>query len=91
MSVLIAKEVKVSELEKRVVKVMIAPKGEHLYSELVTFVEIVDESAGEFVKVSQPITYKSAEFAIFINKDEWPSIRDAIDNMIKECRQERED
>jgi len=45
-----------------------------------------DESAGEFVKVSQPLTYKSAEFAIFINKDEWPSIRDAIDNMIKECR-----
>lgn len=80
-----------TELENRVVKVMIAPKGEHLYGELVTFVEIVEESAGEFVKVSQPITHKSAEFAIFINKDEWPSIRDAIDNMIKECREECED
>jgi hypothetical protein len=81
----------VTKLENRVVKVMVAPKGEHLYSELVTFVEIADESAGEFVKVSQPITNKSAEFAIFINKDEWPSIRDAIDNMIKECREECED
>ena len=75
-----------TEIETRVVKVMIAPKGERIFSEMATFVEIEDESAGEFVKVSQPITDRSAEFAVFINKDEWPHIRDAIDNMIKECR-----
>jgi len=76
----------VTELETRVVKVMIAPKGDRIFSEQTTLVEIDDEAAGEFVKVSQPLTYKSAEFAIFITKEEWPSIRDAIDNMIKECR-----
>ena len=75
-----------TQTETRVVKVMIAPKGERIFSEQTTLVEIEDEAAGEFVKVSQPLTYKSAEFAIFITKDEWPHIREAIDNMIKECR-----
>ena len=75
-----------TEIETRVVKVMIAPKSERIFSEMATFVEIDDEAAGEFVKVSQPITDRSAEFAVFINKDEWPHIRDAIDKMIKECR-----
>lgn len=75
-----------TELETRVVKVMIAPKGERIFSELVTIVEIDDEAAGEFVKVSQPLTYKSSEFAVFITKEEWPHIRDAIDDMIRECR-----
>lgn len=75
-----------SEIETRVVKVMIAQKGERIFSELSTFVEIDDEAAGEFVKVSQPLTHKSAEFAVFIAKEEWPHIRDAIENMINQCR-----
>jgi hypothetical protein len=75
-----------TEIETRVVKVMIAPKSERIFGEQATFVEICDEAAGEFVKVSQPITDRSAEFAVFINKEEWPHIRDAIESMIKECR-----
>ena len=75
-----------TEIETRVVKVMIAPKGERIFSELVTIVEIDDEAAGEFVKISQPLTHSSTAFEVCITKQEWPHIRDAIDNMIKECR-----
>lgn len=75
-----------NDIETRVVKVMIAPKDERIFSEMATFVEIDDEAAGEFVKVSQPLTHKSAEFAVFITKDAWPYIRDVIENMIDQCR-----
>lgn len=75
-----------TDIETRVVKVMIAPKDERIFSEMATFVEIDDEAAGEFVKVSQPLTHTASEFAIFIEKETWPHIRDAIDKMIAKCR-----
>lgn len=70
--------------ETRTVKVSIVPKGEPIFHNGVTSIEIVDEAAGEFLEVSQ--CNDSNEGKISIEKSEWPTLRAAIDKMIKECR-----
>ena len=73
-------------MEERVTQVVVAPKGEPIYSELVTTVAIEDEVAGEFVAVSQEHAEGNAR--VLINPDEWPSLRSAINKMIRRCRDE---
>jgi hypothetical protein len=70
--------------ETRTVKVSIAPKGEPLFHNGVTNIEIVDEAAGEFLEVTQ--CNDSNEGKISIEKSEWPTLRAAIDQMIRDCR-----
>ncbi len=45
-----------------------------------------DGDAGEFVIVSQHDHSKVVENKIKIDPSEWPMLRKAIDQMIKECR-----
>ena len=47
-------------------------------------VAIDDEDAGEFVTVKQD--NGAAAGKISINHEDWPQLREAIDQMIKECR-----
>jgi hypothetical protein len=70
--------------ETRTVRVSVAPKGEPLFHNGVTNIEIVDEAAGEFLEVTQ--CNDSNEGKISIEKSEWPTLRAAIDQMIRECR-----
>ena len=70
--------------ERRVTAVTVSKKGEPLFSEYVTRVEIVDEAAGEFVEVSQHGREGGGKIAIASN--EWPALRDAIDELIAACR-----
>lgn len=70
--------------ETRTIKLTILPKGEPLYHESATEVEIVDEAAGEFLEVSQNSEPFSSKIKIDIY--EWPALKAAIDKMIKECR-----
>lgn len=72
-----------SEYETRAIKIVVAPKGSPIFSELATTVEICDEAGGEFVEVaqSQPGCGK-----ILIEAAEWPAIRDAIEKMLANCR-----
>lgn len=70
--------------ETRVTRLTVAPRGDQTYSEMATHVEIVDEAAGEFVKVSQSKASGLAE--TFIDPSEWPAIRAAINRMIAQCR-----
>jgi hypothetical protein len=70
--------------ETRTIKVSVAPKGEPIFHNVVTSIEIVDEAAGEFLEVTQ--CNDSNEGKISIEKSEWPTLRAAIDQMIKECR-----
>ena len=69
--------------ETRTIKVSVAPKGEPIFHNGVTSIEIVDEAAGEFLEVTQ--CNDSNEGKISIEKSEWPTLRAAIDQMIKEC------
>ena len=70
--------------ETRTIKVSVAPKGEPIFHNGVTSIEIVDEAAGEFLEVTQ--CNDSNEGKISIEKSQWPTLRAAIDQMIKECR-----
>lgn len=72
------------KIDTRVIGVAVAPVGDSLYSEMVTTVMIVDESAGEFVEVIQSGRRDLGKIAI--NPEEWPALRAAIDTMIAECR-----
>ena len=68
-----------AKYEIRTVKVAVLPKGDNLFSERATYIEIVDESAGEFLEIFQETGSQHAKLRI--DDDEWPIIRDAIDNM----------
>ena len=70
--------------EKRITAVTVCKKGEPIFSDYATRVEIVDEAAGEFVEVSQAGREGGGKIAIA--SDEWPALRDAIDELIAACR-----
>lgn len=59
--------------------IIVKPTDEPIFSENATVVEIDDQAAGPFVKVSQP----GAEHeGITIEGPEWPLIRDAIQDIL---------
>ena len=70
--------------ETRTVKIAVVSKGEPLFHESATEIEIVDEAAGEYLEVKQ--CTEDYEGKIRIDPHEWPTLKAAIDKMIKECR-----
>ena len=72
--------------ETRVTALVVLPVGQPTFSEMATTVEIADEAAGEFVEVKQRGRVDIGK--IQINPEEWPSLREAIDRLIAECRDE---
>ena len=70
--------------ETRTLKVGVCRKGEPIFHQSMTEIEIMDEAAGEFIKVSQ--CDDDNEGSIQIDKTEWPTIKAAIDKMFNECR-----
>ena len=71
--------------ETRTLKIVVLPKGDPIFANAATEIEIVDEAAGEFIKVSQHGDENTGE--IQIEPLEWPYLREAINRMIKECRE----
>ena len=67
----------------RVTKLTITPDGEPLFSNQATDVLIDDEAAGEFVVVEQRADGMGK---IAIDPDEWPTLRAAINRMVKGCQ-----
>lgn len=74
--------------EIRTTAMTVAPVGDSTYSEMATTIAIADEAAGEFVEVKQRGRVDIGK--IQINPEEWPSLREAIDRMIKACRKDDE-
>ena len=71
--------------ETRTLKIAVCIKGEAIFHEGTTEIEIVDEAAGEFLKVTQ--SPDDAEPGVIkIDPHEWPMLKAAIDRMMKECR-----
>lgn len=73
-----------TEYENRVTRTTLAPKDDPIFSEMATTIEIEDDASGELVSVSQhggPGLGK-----IIISRDEWPALRDAIEEMLERCR-----
>ena len=74
------------DYEIRTTKMVVAPRGDQVYSEMATWVEVKDEARGEFVMLTQSGRTDTGQIAI--SPDEWPSIRVAIDRMIAQCRRQ---
>jgi hypothetical protein len=75
-----------NKYETRIIKVVVAPKGEPIFSELATTIEIGDDAGGEFVKVTQEGGHTATSKSVCFDPDEWVTIRGAIDDMISKCR-----
>jgi hypothetical protein len=69
------------KFEKRVTKVVVMPEGAPIFDEQATSIEIDDDAAGEFIAVSQ-----TSGNVIKIDKDEWPFLREAINEMMEQVR-----
>jgi hypothetical protein len=74
------------DYEIRTTKLVVAPRGDQVYSEMATWVEVKDEAGGEFVMLTQSGRTDTGQIAIDV--DEWPALRDAIDRMIAQCRRQ---
>jgi hypothetical protein len=59
---------------------IVGVKGEQIFDDSVTEIEIVDEAAGEFLEISQD------DQRLRFDAEEWPHVRDAIEKMFKLCR-----
>ena len=63
----------------RVTRLTISPPGEPIFSDQTIDVEIEDDAAGEYIKISNP-----SGQSICINPDEWPFVKDAVENLLHE-------
>ena len=66
--------------ETRTTKMIIGVKGQQIFDDSVTEIEIVDEAAGEFLEISQE------GGKLRFDPEEWPHVRDAVEKMFKLCR-----
>lgn len=73
-----------TDYETRTTCLVVAPKGEPIFSECATHVRIIDEAAGEFIEIDQSASNSLGK--IQITPSEWPVLRGAIDKMIQDCR-----
>ena len=73
------------QYEIRITGLTVAPKGKPIFDESATEIRIMDESGGEFVEVRQ---FRGGAGELRIDPEEWPTLREAIDRMIGECRSE---
>jgi hypothetical protein len=74
------------EYETRITRLTVLPKGEPIFSEMATTIEIADEAAGEFVKVTSQTDNVDHHESVLISPEEWPLVKDAIDKLIADCR-----
>lgn len=67
----------------RVTKLTVVPDDKAVYSDAATDVELTDEGGGEFLIIRQ---VGSGDGQIRLDPSEWPTMREAIDRMIKEVQ-----
>lgn len=71
-------------MEIRPVKWIVVNKDAPIFDESAFEVEIIDEDAGEFITVTQD------DNEIRIDDTDWPMLKLAIDQAIKQCREEKQ-
>ena len=69
-------------METRITQLTVVPDGQPIYSEEATEITLTDEAGGEFVCVRQTGP-RGESVEVRINPDEWPYIRDAIDQLTR--------
>lgn len=85
-------EAKTKPFEIRITRLSVLPPGEPIFSERCTNISIVDEAAGEYLEIEQQLDCPEVKpQTIFVNPDEWPVLREAIEQMLEEIKKhERE-
>lgn len=76
----------IADYTARPTRFTIAPRGEPMFSERATTIEIDDEADGEFIRVRQ-CPEGEPEAVININPEEWPLIRSAINRAVRLCQE----
>ena len=74
-----------SDYEIRTTALVVLPKGESIFSERGTRIQIEDEAAGEFLRISQ-IHDGTSQGTILIDPEEWPAILKGITLMLDEIQ-----
>ena len=64
-------------------KLCVVPSGKPIYDEAATTIGLDDEGGGLFVTIRQEDNLDANE--IKIDPEEWPSIRTAVNRMVREC------
>jgi len=77
-----------TEYEITTLSLIVKPKGEPIYSERATIIEMSDEAAGPFLTIRQ-CNDESERGEIKFDLDEWPTIQEAIGLMVAECHQQQ--
>ena len=72
--------------ETRITRLHVMPEGESTFSVQATEIEIGDESAGEFVVISQPSLYGDYAGKVTVDAAQWPAIKDAVEKLLADCR-----
>ena len=67
----------------RVTQLTVVADDKPIFDESATQMEITDEGGGEFVLVRQT---GSGQAVVRIDPHEWDRVREAIDQMIRECK-----
>ena len=74
-----------SKYEIRTLALLVNQADEPVFAECGTRIEITDEAAGEYVVLRQPHIPDTG--TVMVSPQEWPTLREAIDRMIAECRE----
>jgi hypothetical protein len=79
-----------TEYEITTLSLIVKPKGERIYSDFATIVEMMDEVGGPFVRILQH-NESTERGEIRIDPDEWGTIMRAVDMMLAICLKEQSD
>lgn len=72
----------------RTTRISIMPQGDPIFGETCTHISIEDEASGEYVKVQQHNSHIEADTqAISIDPEEWTILKDGIEKMLEEIKQ----
>ncbi|WP_252178364.1 hypothetical protein [Endozoicomonas sp. 4G] len=75
---------KAKKYECRATQYSVSRRGDPIYADGTTRIDIDDESGGEFIVLAQSSLHRDAR--ITIDPAEWPLVRKAIDRLVKACR-----
>jgi len=73
-----------TEYEITTLSLIVKPKGESIFCERATIVEMTDEGGGAFITLRQ-CNDQCERGEIKFDPEEWPTIQEAIGLMIAEC------
>lgn len=78
-----------TEYEITTLSLIVKPKGDPIYSDFATIVEMTDEAGGPFIRILQHNDH-TERGEVRIDRDEWNAIKEATDTMLAVCQLQQE-